>query len=334
MALKVLRAGILSTLQDLGRWGCQRFGVPVSGVMDEVSHRLANLLVGNDENEATVEMTLVGPGFALTRDALIAVCGADFESRVNGERLPRARPVLVRAGSTLDFGPCRRGCRAYLAVAGGFAVAPVLGSRSTYLRGAFGGWHGRALKRGDLLPTGEADATLYPDLQRKLGERRASVVYPAWSVAERVELLAPGPYLIRFVPGRHWDAFPSQARSRFVGSDYRIGSNSDRQGYRLSGPLLLPETPIEVISGGVTFGTIQVPPDGEPIVLMANRQTTGGYPRLGEVAGVDLPLLAQLPPGAPVRFQPVELATAQALLNERERDLARTREGIAVQLRR
>ncbi|HXV06489.1 MAG TPA: biotin-dependent carboxyltransferase family protein [Burkholderiales bacterium] len=334
MALKVLRAGILSTLQDLGRWGYQRHGVPVGGVMDEVSHRLANLLAGNPEDQATVEMTLVGPGFALTRDALIAVCGGEFEARINGEALPRARPVLARAGSTLDFGVCRRGCRAYLAVAGGFAVEPVLGSRSTYLRGGFGGWRGRALQRGDLLPTAEPDPARYPSLHRKLGERRAPMAYPGWSVTERVELLAPGPYLLRFVPGRHWEAFPQPVRERFLGAEYRVGSNSDRQGYRLAGPLLVPGAPLEIISGGVTFGTIQVPPDGEPIVLMANRQTTGGYPRLGEVAAVDLPLLAQLPPGAPVRFQQVEMATAQSLLIERERDLARTREGIALQSRR
>ena len=148
MALKVLRAGILSTIQDLGRWGYQRFGVPVSGVMDEHSHRLANILVGNDEGAATLEMTLVGPGFTLSADTLLAVCGADFEARVNGEALPKARPVLVRAGSALDFGPCRRGCRAYLAVAGGFGVDLVLGSRSTFLRGALGGWQGRALRLG------------------------------------------------------------------------------------------------------------------------------------------------------------------------------------------
>ena len=236
MALKVLRAGILSTLQDLGRWGYQRFGVPVSGAMDEVSHRLANLLVGNDESEATVEMTLVGPGFTVTRDTLIAVCGGDFEARITGERLPRARPVVARAGGTVDFGACRHGCRAYLAVGGGFALEPVLGSRSTYLRGGFGGFRGRALKRGDLLPTGEADASLYPGLWRKLRERRAGMAYPSWSVSERVELLTPGPYLIRFVPGRHWQCFSAGARERFVGGDYRIGSNSDRQGYRLEGP--------------------------------------------------------------------------------------------------
>lgn len=250
-----------------------------------------------------------------------------FEARINGERLPHARPVLARAGSTVDFGACRHGCRAYLAVGGGFALEPVLGSRSTYLRGGFGGFRGRALKRGDLLPTGAADASLYPGLRRKLSEQRAGMAYPGWAVSERVELLTPGPYLIRFVPGRHWQSFPPATRECFVGSDYRIGSNSDRQGYRLAGPLLEPEAAIEVISAGVTFGTIQVPPDGAPIVLMANHQTAGGYPRLGEVASVDLPLLAQLPPGAPVRFQP-------RCWSARERNLARTREAIALQSRR
>src|SRR5581483_2438553 len=180
MALKVLRAGVLSTLQDLGRWGSQRIGVPVSGAMDRYSHRLANLLVGNDETEATVEMTLVGPGFTATREVLIAVCGAEFDARVNGQPFPKARPVLVRAGSTLDFGRCRRGCRAYLAVAGGFQVDPVLGSRSTFIRGGFGGWHGRALKRGDLLPVSEPDARLFPSLHRKLSNASVQLAYPSW----------------------------------------------------------------------------------------------------------------------------------------------------------
>jgi biotin-dependent carboxylase-like uncharacterized protein len=328
VGLKVLRAGILSTLQDLGRWGHQRYGVPVSGVMDEYSHRLANILVGNDENEATIEMTLVGPGFTLTRDALLAVCGGDFEARVNGETLPKARPVLVRAGSALDFAACRRGCRAYIAVAGGFQVEPVLGSRSTFMRGAFGGWQGRALKRGDLLPTADPDPSFFPSLHQKLGSRRAAMVYPGWAATERVELLAPWPWTLRFVPGQHWTLFPEEARERFVSGEYRVGSNSDRQGYRLMGSLLQPSEPVNLVSAGVTFGTIQVPPDGEPIVLMASRQTTGGYPRLGEVASVDASLLAQAPPGAGVRFRPVSLSDAQALLLERDRDLARMREAV------
>jgi antagonist of KipI len=328
VALKVLRAGVLSTLQDLGRWGYQRYGVPVSGVMDEYSHRLANILVGNDESEATIEMTLVGPGFALTRDALLAVCGGDFEARVNGEPLPKARPVLVRAGSTLDFAACRRGCRAYIAVAGGFRVEPVLGSRSTFLRGGFGGWQGRALKRGDLLPTADPDPSFFPSLHQKLGAHRVAMAFPGWAATERVELLMPGPWVLRFIPGQHWTVFSEETRERFGNGEYRVGSNSDRQGYRLMGPLLLPSQPVSLVSAGVTFGTIQVPPDGEPIVLMAGRQTTGGYPRLGEVISADAGLLAQVPPGAGVRFRPVGLADAQALLLERERDLARMREAV------
>lgn len=334
MALKMLRSGILSTVQDLGRWGYQRFGVPVSGVMDEVSHRLANWLVGNDDAEATVEMTLVGPGFTVTRDTLLAVCGGDFEPRVNGEPMPRARPVLVRAGGALEFGPCRAGCRGYLALAGGVQVAPVMGSRSTFLRGGFGGFHGRPLKRGDLLDTAPLDETRYPSLRRKLAAGGLRMVYPSWSATERVDLLAPGPHTIRFVPGRHWTLFTEEARRQFCGSVYRIGAQSDRQGYRLDGPTLEVAQPMEVISAGVTFGTIQVPPSGEPIVLMASRQTTGGYPRLGEVASVDLPLLGQLPPGSAVRFQPIDLEQAQLLLLARERDLARTREAILLQARR
>ncbi len=330
MALKVLRAGILSTIQDLGRWGHQRFGVPVGGVMDEYSHRLANILVGNDEHAATLEMTLVGPGFTVNADTLLAVCGGDFEARVNGEPLPKARPVLVRAGSALDFGPCRRGCRAYLAVSGGFDVEPVLGSRSTFLRGGFGGWQGRALRRGDLLPARAASARLYPSLYRKLRESRAPMAYPSWAATERVEALTPGPHRIRFVRGRHWSRFPDAARETFLSSEYRIGSNSDRQAYRLMGPSMIPEEAFDVVSAGVTFGTIQVPPDGEPIVLMSSRQTTGGYPRLGEVVGADLPLLAQMPAGARVRFQAVELTEAQTLLLERERELSRMREALGM----
>ena len=328
MALKVLRAGILTTVQDLGRWGYQRFGVPVGGAMDEFSHRLSNVLVGNDEHAATLEMTLVGPGFTINADTLLAVCGADFEARVTGESLPKARPVVVRAGSALDFGPCRRGCRAYLAVAGGFEIDPVLGSRSTFLRGGFGGWQGRALRRGDLLPTGAAIPGLYPSLYRRLRETRAPMAYPSWAAAERVEALMPGPHRMRFVRGRHWGRFPDAARETFLSSEYRIGSNSDRQAYRLMGPLMIPEAAFDVVSAGVTFGTIQVPPDGEPIVLMSSRQTTGGYPRLGEVIGADLPLLAQMPAGARVRFQAVELKEAQTLLLERERELSRMREAL------
>jgi antagonist of KipI len=212
-------------------------------------------------------------------------------------------------------------------------VEPVMGSRSTFLRGGFGGYQGRALKRGDVLETGETDVTLYPSLRKRLEAGDAAFANPSWAATERVELLAPGPYVIRFTRGKHWDCFDEDALAQFQISEYRVGTNSDRQGYRLVGPPMPLKVPLDLISEGVTFGTIQVPPDGEPIVLMASRQTTGGYPRLGEVISADLPLLAQLPPGAEMKFQQVTLDQAHALLLEREKDLARMRQAVQLQAR-
>ena len=329
MALRVQRAGILSTLQDLGRYGYQRFGVPVGGVMDEYSHRLANLVVGNDEREATLEVTLLGPRLEFTCDTLIGLCGGDFECSIDGHRAPMARPVLSRAGSVLDIGACRLGCRAYLAVAGGFDVPLVMGSKSTYLRGHLGGFQGRALRRGDLLPTGEAPTGLYPELHARPGPFQ----YPRWSVNAQVAFLAHGHHHIRFVPGRHWELFGEGARQQLCATQFRIGPDSDRMGYHLEGVALVLDRPIEIQSEAVTFGSVQVPPDGRPIVLMANRQATGGYPRIGEVASVDLPLLAQLPPGDTLRLEPVSLERSQSLYLQRERDLVRLREGLRMRMR-
>lgn len=331
MALRVQRAGILSTLQDLGRYGYQRFGVPVGGVMDEYSHRLANLLVGNDEREATLEITLVGPRLEFTRDALISLCGGDFECTIDGRSVPMARPVRVSAGSALDIGACRLGCRVYLAVAGGFDVPLVMGSKSTYVLGQLGGFQGRALRRGDLLPTGEASRSPYPELRERPAQH-GSFRYPRWSVNANAAFLAHGHHRIRFVPGRHWERFSDSNRQQFCATQFRIGPDSDRMGYHLEGAALVLDSPIEIHSEAVTFGSIQVPPDGRPIVLMANRQSTGGYPRIGEVASVDLPLLAQLPPGDTLRMEPIGLEQSQALYLQRERELALTREGLRMRM--
>ena len=331
MALKVHRAGILSTLQDRGRYGYQRFGVPVGGVMDDYSHRLANLLVDNPEDEATLELTLAGPCVEFTEDALVAICGADLAPSVAGRNVPAARPVLIKAGSLLDFGACRLGCRAYLAVGGGFDVPRVMGSKSTYLRGSVGGYRGRALKRGDLVPTGRARAEIYPMLQAQLA-RGDAFACPKWSVTANSAFLAHDHHRIRFVWGRHAERFSEATRQQFCTVEFRIASNSDRMGYRLEGPELERTQTSEILSEAVAFGTIQVPPDGQPIVLMANRQTTGGYPRIGEVVTVDLPLLAQLPPGDTVRFEPVSLEESQQLYLQRERDIALMREGLQMRM--
>jgi antagonist of KipI len=332
MALKVLRAGVLTTVQDLGRLGWQRYGVPVSGVMDEMSHRVANLLVGNPDGEATLEMTITGPRLEFTEETLFALCGGDFQPTIDRVAVPMARPVFARAGAVLDLAQCRLGARAYLAVAGGFDLPAVLGSKSTYLRGGFGGFEGRALRRGDLLPTTRGAGELYPSLRGRLaaGARFAA---PKWSVEANTALMARSHHNIRFVPGRHWEIFAPDVRERFVASEYRIAANSDRMGYRLDGPALPFPNAGSLISEGVAFGTIQVPPDGMPIVLMANRQTTGGYPRIGEVAAVDLPLLAQLPPGDTVRLSPITLQRSQELYLERERQLALMREAVSMRLR-
>jgi len=331
MALRVQRAGILSTLQDLGRYGSQRFGVPVGGVMDEYSHRVANLVVGNDEREATLEITLAGPRLEFTRDALVGLCGGEFDSTIDGRAVPMARPVQVRTGSVLDIGACRMGCRAYLAVAGGFDVPLVMGSKSTYLRAGLGGFEGRALRRGDLLPTGKARRSLYPELRDK-SARHGPLRYPRWSVKANSAFLAHSHHRIRFVPGRHWERFSESIRQQFSNAEFRIGRDSDRMGYRLEGVVLVLDPPLEIQSEAVTFGSIQLPPDGRPIVLMASRQTIGGYPRMGEVASVDLPLLAQLPPGDTVRFEAITLDASQMLYIQRERELALTRESLAIRM--
>jgi biotin-dependent carboxylase-like uncharacterized protein len=300
--------------------------------MDEMSHRVANMLAGNGEDEVTLEMTITGPLLQFAEETLFVLCGGDFQPTIGGARVPMARPVLARAGAVLDIGQCRLGARGYLAVAGGFDVAPVLGSRSTYLRGGFGGFEGRALRRGDVLPTRPRPAGLYAGLWKRIAAG-VPFVAPKWSVEANTALMAHRHHNVRFVPGRHWDTFAADVRERFCASEYRIAPNSDRMGYRLDGPELPFPGAGSLLSEGVTFGTIQVPPEGKPIVLMANRQTTGGYPRIGEVASVDLPLLAQLPPGDTVRFTAITLEQAQTQYLEREHGLALMREAVLMRMR-
>jgi biotin-dependent carboxylase-like uncharacterized protein len=326
MTIEVLRPGVLSTLQDLGRHGYQRYGVVVDGAMDEMSHRIANLLVGNDESEATLELTLQGPELRFERDTLVAIAGADMAPQATGRSVPTHRPVWLGAATRLAFGAARSGCRTYLSVAGGFAAAPVLGSRSTYLPGAMGGHEGRSLRNGDVLRMGEIDGDRYAALRKRLATARPGFAAARWFVAPPTDLdpLAP----IRVVPGRHWRAFSAAMRRSFLGSTFRIGAQSNRMGYRLDGPKIILARRRESISEAISFGTVQVPPDGQPIVLMADRQTTGGYPKIAEVIGTDLPRLAQRRPGEVVRFERIGLDEAQALLLEREAALRRLEEAL------
>lgn len=313
MTVEVIRPGLLTSVQDLGRFGMQHFGVPVSGAMDGYALRVANRLVGNDDNHAVLEVTLAGPVLEFTADTLIALSGGDLDANIDSKRLPMHRPVWVARGRRLSFGRCIAGCRAYLAFAGGIDVPPVLGSRSTYMRAALGGLCGRALKAGDRIVVAAKTEAPYSGLRGLPAFSRDGFAAPRWSVQVRSERLWLQPQRIRFVPGRHWESLKPGVRETFTSESFRVGTSSDRMGYRLEGIRLESGESGDIASEAVAFGTIQLPPDGNPIILMADRQTIGGYPRLGEVASVDLPLLAQLKPGDALRFERIGLADAQDL---------------------
>jgi KipI family sensor histidine kinase inhibitor len=301
--LSVLKAGMFTTVQDLGRTGYRASGVPVSGAADAIGARVANLLVGNPEDAAGLEFTLIGPELRFESAALVALGGAEFPG------LPTWQPVRIAAGTVLRLGAAARGCRGFLAVAGGVEVPVVLGSRSTYARGGFGGLCGRALRDGDLLGVAE------------YGRR----IRGHWHIDERIlPPYSPEP-VVRIVPGAEAGEFePALCSER-----YRVTSHSDRMGLRLSGPPLVRKIASASTSSTVAPGTIQVPPDGQPIALLADAQTIGGYPQAAHVIAVDLPLIAQLRPGDAVRFQSVTLAVAHRLALAREHALAVLRAGIA-----
>jgi antagonist of KipI len=307
MDVTILRAGMMTTIQDLGRPGHLAQGVPVGGAVDSFALRVANLLVGNPEGAPALEMTLIGPELEFGGPTWIAVGGAAFDG------VPVWRPIRVEAGSRLRFGNRLRGCRAYLAVAGGFDVAPVMGGRGTFLAAGLGGFHGRPLRDGDVVPTCEAERSLAGH----------------WSLDERVLPAYSREPLVRVIAGTHAGAFgPGLFAGRFA-----VTARSNRMGIRLDGPKLGRSTEDELVSTAVAPGTIQVPPDGNPIVLMADAQTLGGYPRIGHVASADLPLLAQLAPGDGVRFAAATLAEAHGALQASERALALLRQGLAAKVR-
>ncbi|HET9506052.1 MAG TPA: biotin-dependent carboxyltransferase family protein [Hymenobacter sp.] len=329
MSLSILRTGLLTTVQDLGRPGYQHLGVVVGGALDALALRVANLLVGNAEGAAGLEITLLGPTIRFEADYLIALTGADLSPTLNGQPAPLHRPVAVRAGAVLAFGAARVGCRAYLAVAGGLAVPPVLGSRSTYLRAGLGGWHGRALHAGDELPVG----ALSLGAQRLWQLLRPADLPASWVTTRWLPspALCPRPHaqpIIRAVRGPEYEQFGEASRQAFWRESFAITPAADRMGYRLQGPALTRDVPTELLSSAVTFGTVQVPPGGQPIVLLADAQTTGGYPRLAQVISADFGALAQARPGQALRFQAVSLCEAQALYLAQERRLRALRRAV------
>ena len=318
MSIRVLRPGLLSTLQDRGRHGLQHVGLCPGGAMDPVALALANALVGNPRDEAALEITVIGPELEFEEPTLVAVCGAEFKGS-----FPHNRPVLAPAGSRYNVGRAVRGARAYLAVAGGFAVEPVLGSRSTFLPGRFGGFQGRALRHGDVLPLRDpSSCTRFASLKKT---RNASV---RWS-APPLTLPDREPVLLHVVEGQHFGSFEPAAQRAFFDAVWRISPDSNRMGFRLGGPALARAESDEVLSGPTCLGTVQVPANGVPIVLMADHQTTGGYPRIAEVVSADVPRLAQLAPGGTVHFARCDLGMAAELRHHLNERLAAALRGIA-----
>lgn len=310
--IEVIRGGMLTTVQDLGRRGYQNLGVVAGGAADPFAARVANFLVGNQENAALLEMAFAGPKLRFTEDSVIAWCGADFTATCNGEPLPKNRPVSLAAGSVLGFGGTKTGAMAWLAVAGGIDVPEVMGSRSTDLTGKFGGFEGRKLAAGDRLPIGRNESL------KSLSQRGAA----SWSLIPERLVAVCGPGVVRVMRGPEWEWFSEEAQATFFQSIFEVTKDGNRMGTRLSGtPLSLAE-PREMISAAVDHGVIQVPPSGQPIVLGIDRQTIGGYPRIGVVATVDLSKLAQLRPGETVRFHEIQTHEAHELLLRRERDFA------------
>ncbi len=304
----VLRAGLLTTVQDLGRTGFQDVGVSLGGAVDARALQVANLLVGNLGGEAGLECTIRGPLLAVRKDAWIAITGAPVAG------LPWARPFQVKAGEEISLEAIEGGCRAYVAVAGGIDVPPVLGSRSTLMTAGWGGFEGRALKPGDRMGT------------RPHG--RGARFPGGWFASPQLAPLPAREITVRVVRGPQADWFPPAVWQELLAGAYRVSPHSDRMGARLEGAPLRLSSPREMVSEAVATGSVQVPPDGQPIVLLAERQTLGGYPKLANVISVDLGRIAQARPGDLIRFREVSLDEARARLLESVRDLAWFREGI------
>ncbi len=298
--LTVLRPGLFTTIQDGGRWGSQAGGVSVSGALDQLSHRLANASVGNGRDAATLEVTIIGPALRFEQETIIAVAGADLSATLDGTSVRPNVATRCGAGGVLRFGERRSGARAYVAVDGGITVPGVLGSRSTHVMSGVGGIGGRQLVAGDRLPLG-------PETHRGIGRN-----------SERTALERPPHARLRVIPGPQAEYFPDDAIDVLRRGRFQVSAQSDRMGYRLKGERVPRLDRAEMISDATFTGGIQVPQSGDPILLLADRQTTGGYPQIATVITADLSLAAQLVPGDWIEFDVCSLSAAVAALATQE----------------
>lgn len=329
MSVKVTNAGLLATIQDLGRYGLQKYGIIVGGAMDPLALRLANMLVGNKENEAAIEVTMFGTELYFENDHVVAITGADLEPKINRTTTaPMWRPFLMKKGDSLKFNNINSGSRAYLSISGGICVPSVMGSKSTYTQAKIGGYKGRALKEDDTLKIGKYSdqaKVLYKYLKREKTDLNwfidYSYIYDVESSAE-----------IRVLKGSEFHLFTESSQQAFLNSSFEISLNANRMGYQLDGEKLELSNRTELLSEGVTYGTIQVPNNGQPIILMVERQTIGGYPKIAQVITVDIPRLAQMSPKDTITFKVVSIKEAEELLMEREKRIYALKRSIAFKI--
>jgi antagonist of KipI len=294
---KVIKPGLQTTVQDLGRFGFREYGVSPSGAMDSYSLQMGNLLVGNGLGEAALEAPLIAPVLLALHDVSIAISGGNFTPKINNQEVPLWKCTVIKKGQILSFGRVKEGANTYISVAGGIQVPHVLNSKSTYLTGEFGGLDGRALKEGDILHGN-------PCVRRNRFLHTKFI--PEYT----------NPLTVRIIAGPHKDKFTPLGFETFLTGEYIISPQSNRMGFQLSGPKIEHSSTADIISDAIPLGGIQVPSSGQPIILMAEHQTTGGYSRIGTVISIDIPLLAQARPGTRIRFKEISLHSAQNLVIE------------------
>ena len=312
MSLRIIKTGILDTIQDEGRFGYQHLGVNPGGVMDRFAAAIANSLVGNQPTGAVIELHFPASDFFFEESSLIAITGADFYASINGDEIPRYQPVLVNRYSILQFYRLRTGARACLAVHGGFDLPKWLNSYSTNLKVAAGGFRGRALQKDDEI------GILSPEKFNSVIGKEEFRVYP-WKAG--VDWGDDSGEDILMMPGNEWDRLSEETRSKLTGQPFTISSHSDRMAYKLDSDKILVSEKEELVSSAVSFGTIQLLPDGQLIILMADHQTTGGYPRIGNVISAHHSKLAQRKPGEQIRLSVTDQQRAEELFIKQQQHL-------------
>src|SRR5690625_2811795 len=303
--LEVVSPGLLTTIQDLGRVGYQKYGLPVSGAADHYAYRMANIILCNDENEACLEITLMGLKLRVLKPSIICITGGNLNPQINNKSITMWKAVKVNEGDLISFTRCISGCRSYVAIAGGIDVAPELGSRSTDMLGKIGGINGRALQKGDIIHSGVSRVSEQKILRRRISPN-LTPNYP-----KELE--------VRVVLGPQDESFTTEGIHTFLSSQYKISIDSDRIACRLEGPEIKHKTGPDILSEVNFFGAVQVPENGLPILFQVGRPSIGGYTKIAGVISVDLPKVAQLKPGDFIRFKEIQLTEAHHLFRKQEK---------------